>query len=117
MPNYCRNNVICLNESCKFLHYKSIEERKILNDMYLEIPEEDKTKNVEMVKKGQWTCRYHLLCFERDCTNNHSGLSLDGRKILIKMFKTYNKHEKARIIIEKDIESIRNGEKRDWADM
>lgn len=117
MPNYCQHNVICLNQACKGLHYMSFDNRKVLNDLYVEIPAEEKEKNKEEVKKERWTCRYHLLCFEKDCTNNHSGLSQEGRKILIKKFKTYNNREKARVKIEADIEAIRRGETKDWADM
>jgi hypothetical protein len=113
-----------------------------LNDLYLEAKEEMDTY-MEPFKEDTATCRYHLLCFERECIYNHSCYALNGRKILIKKFKTFMKSEKAKVKsevvedtipvvepevvddirnrvkmeIEADIQNIRNGVKMSWADM
>jgi|688.fasta_scaffold41666_1 hypothetical protein len=139
---YCPNNVLCLDKRCKKPHYKTFTERMKLNDLYLEAKEEMDTY-MEPFKEDTATCRYHLLCFERECIYNHSCYALNGRKILIKKFKTFMKSEKAKVKsevvedtipvvepevvddirnrvkmeIEADIQNIRNGVKMSWADM
>jgi hypothetical protein len=87
-----------------------------LSDLYLEVKETMDIYN-EPLKTGRATCRYHFLCFERECPYNHSGCALEGRKILIKKLKTSNNREKVKAKIEKDIEDIRKGITQNWADM
>ncbi len=117
MTKYCRDNVICLNGKCQRPHYKSFEERKVLANLYLELEEEPrqfKEEHMEPIVASKPTCRYHLLCFERECEFNHSGYALDNRKLLIKAFKNHNKREKAKQVIESDMEKKRCGESTSW---
>ena len=116
MTRYCAKNVVCLDEGCKKPHYKTFAERIKLSDLYLEVKDAMETHK-EPLKTGRATCRYHFLCFERECPYNHDGIALDGRKFLIKALKTSNNREKAKTKIDKDIEDIRNGKTMDWADM
>ncbi len=117
MTRYCVNNVICLDKQCDRPHYKTFVERMKLSDLFLTEAKHDMDSFMEPLKHGRPTCRYHLLCFERDCPYNHSGYSLDGRKILIKKFKTFNNNLKAKNKIDKDIADIRAGKSVDWNDM
>jgi hypothetical protein len=114
MTNYCKENVICVNNACKERHYKTFEERLILSQL---IKPEEMTLYMEEYKPSMPTCRYHLLCFERECVYNHSQIALDGRKFLIKAFKNHVKHEKAKTKIETDIANIRAGQTSRWEDM
>jgi hypothetical protein len=116
MTRYCPTNVICLNKDCNKPHYKIFTDRMKLSDLYLEAKEEMEPHK-ELIKQGKATCRYHFLCFERDCIYNHSGYALEGRKILIKKFKTLCNREKAKAKIDADIQDIRNGITKKWADM
>jgi len=112
MPNYCENNLMCVNKTCKKLHYKSIDERMIFS----QIVEEHKTTllniPVETVNPKSWTCRYHLLCFEANCNNKHSGFALEARKVVKKAF---NKHTKQQKIV-KEIEDLKTIAPVSWAD-
>lgn len=117
MTKYCRDNVICLSETCQRLHYKSFEERVVLANLYLKLKEEPcqfKAEHMEPIVASKATCRYHLLCFERECVFNHSGYALDNRKLMIKAFKEHNKREKAKQVIEADMEKKRRGESTSW---
>lgn len=116
MTRYCELNVLCLNEECKKPHYKTIEERQKLNELYEEVKNEMELY-MEPIKPRVATCRYHLLCFERECPYNHSGIALDGRKKLIKRLKTFSNQEKTKKRIDADIADIRNGKTSNWADM
>ncbi len=114
MTNYCKRNVVCVDAACSEYHYKDINERRIISGL---IKIDELSLFMEDYKPSMPTCRYHLLCFERECQYNHSNVSLDGRKKVIKAFKTYNNKEKARMKIEADIAKFRAGEKTCWADM
>lgn len=116
MTRYCLNNVVCLNKLCIHPHYKSYDDRMILNQLY-EMSKDEMDLYMEPIKIGKPTCRYHYLCFERECPYNHNGYTLESRKIIIKLFKTHNNRERAKKRIEADIEAIKKGESMNWADM
>ncbi len=117
MTKYCENNVVCLNDGCKKPHYKTFTDRMKLSDLYNLETRMEMDSYKEPIKFGKATCRYHLLCFEKECYYNHSGYSLEGRKILIKKFKTLNNREKAKKKIDEDIKNIQAGKSVVWADM
>jgi len=71
----------------------------------------------EEVKPKTANCRHHLLCYEVDCPYNHSGIAQEGRKKLIKAFKSHIQAKKAAEKIKKDIAAIKAGESQAWADM
>jgi len=114
MTNYCENNVICVNINCMERHYKTFEERLVLRQL---MKPDEMALFMEEYKPSMPICRYHLLCFERDCHYNHSGVALDGRKPLIKAFKTFNNKQKAKKKIEADIQKFQSGEINRWEDM
>ena len=106
MTNYCKENVVCVNSACRERHYKTFEERLILSQL---IKPEEMALYMEDYKPSMPTCRYHLLCFERECVYNHSQVALDGRKLLIKAFKKHNNYQKAKAKVDADIERYRAG--------
>lgn len=114
MTKYCKENVICVKANCPERHYKDFQERRIISGL---INIDDMAFYMEDYKPSMPTCRYHLLCFERECIYNHSQISLEGRKKVIKMFKNYQKHEKAKKEIEADIAKYQSGEKKLWTEM
>lgn len=114
MSNYCVNNVVCLNAACSERHYKTFEERLTLSQL---MKPEEMALYMEDYKPLMPTCRYHLLCFERECVYNHSQIALDGRKLLIKAFKTFNNKEKAKKKIDADITKFRCGHRNKWEEM
>jgi len=71
----------------------------------------------EEIKKNSFTCRHHMLCYEVECPYNHSGVSQEGRKLIIKDFKTYVQKKKVAEKIKEDIKKIKSGDSQDWADM
>ena len=111
MPNYCNQNVYCVDEKCKKLHYKTMDERQKIANIVDEKKEEMELF-MEEVNSKTWNCRYHLLCYEATCKNNHSGYGLEARKIVKKALRREEQKEK----IAKEIEGKKNGEKLVWAD-
>ena len=111
MPNYCNDNVMCADMKCKFLHYKTMEERQRIRKIF-EDNKEEMSKFMEEVNPKIWNCRYHLLCYEATCKNNHSGYALDARKVIKKAIRKEEQKEK----IAKEIASKKAGEKLVWAD-
>ena len=102
---------MCVNEKCKFLHYKTLEERQKVRKIFEENKEE-MSKYMEEFNPKIWNCRYHLLCYEATCKNNHSGFALEARKMIKKAIKKEEQREK----IAKEIENKKT-EKIVWADV
>ena len=113
MPNYCRMNTFCLNENCKFPHYKSLAESKVIAKI-MEENKEEMDKYVEPMKPlPTFNCMYGMVCFKNaaDCKNNHSGYALEARKIVKKALKAHEKREK----IAREIEAIKT-KPMNWGD-
>jgi len=126
MSTYCRFNVICINSSCKARHLNKYsltptkdftpEDRSVVKKLYDELTGE-MLEHKEEVKPKTANCRHHLLCYEVDCPYNHSGIAQEGRKKLIKAFKSHIQAKKAAEKIKKDIAAMKAGESQAWADM
>jgi len=113
MPNYCKDNVMCADENCKLLHYKTVVERQRIRKIFEENKDE-MSKFMEAITPKVWTCRYHLLCYEATCKNNHSGYALDARKVIKRAIRKEEQKEK----IAKEIAEKKAGVAKEivWAD-
>ena len=112
MPNYCRMNAFCLNENCRFPHYKSFTERQVIAKI-MEENKEEMEKYLEPINPKIWNCQQHMLCYHNadDCKNNHSGYALEARKIVRKALKAHEKREK----IAREIQAIKT-KPMNWGD-
>jgi len=123
MTKYCRDNVICLNGKCQRPHYKKFDERQVLAELFSKLNGEDGSdcqimaEHMEPINLSKATCRYHLLCFERECGFSHSGFALENRKLLIKAFKKHSNQMKAKCVIEDDMTAKRLGKSTPWVEM
>lgn len=90
----CPNYISCLNMNCDLRHYHNFNtnQRNIVHSLINELKDEI-FLHVETENTFSTPCYFDLLCYHNntDCCRSHSGVSLTGRKILIKRIKNEEK--------------------------
>lgn len=83
----CNLNCICVNSDCKFNHFISYKERKIVKKQFMTLTNISKEEpSAETRKKN---CNFGQLCINKDCGFRHR-LCFENREKLSVLYK-YNK--------------------------
>jgi len=95
--SHCSNYISCADFNCGLHHYHNFNlvQRIKVAGLINEVAEE-MFVHIEPERRVSKKCHYGLLCYhnERDCEKCHSGVSLLGRKILIKKVKEMERESK-----------------------
>jgi len=95
--SHCPNYISCADINCSLHHYHNFSplQRIKVASLINEVADE-MFLHIETDTKSSKPCYFGLLCFHNssDCGLSHSGVSLTGRKILIKKVKQMEKLNK-----------------------
>lgn len=95
--SHCPNYISCADVDCRLHHYHNFNplQRIKVASLINEVADE-MFLHIETEKTSSTPCYFGLLCFHThtDCGLSHSGVSLSGRKILIKKVKQMEKATK-----------------------